>query len=380
MSGHSASGSHAPIFLRQTQLPCPVPTLNPIIQRAPVEQPVAQSISPDEVFVIPQPDPTRQISMPDEEDDPALDLTEDGVADDPDDFAPGPGDGELEDDSSDLPIGRCPPPPYVMDGFRVQSELIKSLNNMTKGTNFYSERSSFWLPRKDTFFFFQSPAVSPTLLYNPRFFYWDPLLLVDHIPCPMSGCSGHLIHHAYTKRPRGVIDLEDRFWLIGYRYRCNACRPVKTFQSWHPDVMAKLPRSLVAEFPAHLSHRSGMSTGLFAFMRCCFQNGMGARQFSDAINVMHRRKYEMLEVQYIRIIHKRSSAAQWMDKTFPPFPQFTDRGPHGLHAIIPSARWYRNMYDKFMESHEKEFDQHTALLSCHGCAIDHSFKVCAIMF
>ncbi len=66
--------------------------------------------------MLPQPDPTQQISLPDEND-PALNLTEDGVADDSDDFAPGPGDGELEDDSSDLPIGRRPPPPYVMDSF-----------------------------------------------------------------------------------------------------------------------------------------------------------------------------------------------------------------------------------------------------------------------
>jgi hypothetical protein len=34
------------------------------------------------------------------------------------------------------------------------------------------------------------------------------------------------------------------------------------------------------------------------------------------------------------------------------------------------------MYDNFIEYHLPSFDQHTALLSARGCAIDHSFKVC----
>ncbi|KAF8223909.1 hypothetical protein L208DRAFT_1411170 [Tricholoma matsutake] len=37
---------------------------------------------------------------------------------------------------------------------------------------------------KDTFFLLQSLNITSTLLFNPRFLYWDPLLLVDQIACP----------------------------------------------------------------------------------------------------------------------------------------------------------------------------------------------------
>jgi hypothetical protein len=350
--------------------------------------------------VIPQPDPTQRLSL-DDEDDLLNELTEDGVADDPDDFAIG--DSEItEDDTSPLPIGRRPPPPFVMKCFEAVLTYIKSVNDFKENKHFYRVLGSFWVPRRDTFFLYHLQNISPTLLYNPRFFYWDPLLLVDCICCPEKDCLGKMKRHGYSKRPRGIIDFEDRFWLVGVRYQCNTC--ATTYQSWDLRIMQNIPQSLAMEFPAHLSHRSGASTAVFAMMRTCFQNGMGAKQFSDivrsptlykqirscieaghesisdSINVLHRRRYEMLEVQYLRMIRDRAGMTQWVDKTFLPFPPFTDRGEHGLHPIVPSARWFRDMYDKFMESHEKEFDQHQALLPCRGAAIDHSFKVCGYIF
>ena len=219
------------------------------------------------------------------------------------------------------------------------------------------------------------------MLYNLHFFYWDPLLLVDHIPCPNrdsengAWCSGWLTRHGYLSCPRSVVDLEDRFWLIGVCYKCNKCTPAVTFQSWEYQVLWQLPHSLSMEFPAYLTHQSGVSNSTFAMMQCCFQNGMGTKQFSDAINVMHWHWYEMLEVQYLRSIHEKSGLAGWLGKTFPPFPAFMDRLKVGVHAVIPSGQWFRDIYDKFIESHEAEFDQHTTQLSACGCAIDHSYKV-----
>jgi hypothetical protein len=34
------------------------------------------------------------------------------------------------------------------------------------------------------------------------------------------------------------------------------------------------------------------------------------------------------------------------------------------------------MYDRFIEEHKEELEQHTAMLSAEICAIDHSHKVC----
>lgn len=152
----------------------------------------------------------------------------------------------------------------------------------------------------------QEYDISPSTLFNPRFFYWDPLILVEYIKCPNinhgAPCSGHLIRHSHATRPRRIVDLEDVFWLIGPRYRCSACSPTATFQSWNLGVLRNLPEPLATEFPAHLSHRSGVSNGVFSMMQRCFQNGMGAKQFSDSLNTLHCRRYEMLEVQYLQTI------------------------------------------------------------------------------
>ena len=95
-----------------------------------------------------------------------------------------------------------------------------------------------------------------------------------------------------------------------------------TFQSWDAKIIERLPVDLALEFPAQLSPWSGITLSTFHFMPSCFQNGMGAKQFSDSLRVQH--------------LHK---------------------------------------YDDFIEKHEMDFNQHTAMLSGDICALDHSLKV-----
>ena len=104
---------------------------------------------------------------------------------------------------------------------------------------------------------------------------------------------------------------------------------------------------------------------------------MGAKQFSDSLHVMHRWHYEMLEVQYLQTIQARVTASVSFGQLFKPFPLFDEKGDQGLNTIIPSVQWCRNIYDNFIEAHEHEYHQHTALLSSEVMAIDHSFKVCS---
>ena len=67
--------------------------------------------------------------------------------------------------------------------------------------------------------------------------------------------------------------------------------------------MARLPKQLFDQFPAHLSHRSGVSAQAFALSRCCLENGMGTKQVSDTFNVLHRRRYDLWESAYICTAH-----------------------------------------------------------------------------
>ena len=358
------------IFQRRAHVP-PVPHTTPNISSSQSIQP-SQCI-PESQF-LPQSDPTHSLAdLQDLDDlDPEDDsnFLEDGVNDDVDDFFPMEESG-LEDETSTLASGQRPPPPFVMRAFKKAMDLIQSC----PPGGFYQKYCSFWLPHRDIFFNLQNPNLIPEMLWAPRWFYWDPLSIVRKIKCPVTpSCGGCLVHHQNPTRPRTVVDIEDRFWLIGGRYRCNGCR--STFMSWDRRVMARLPKQLSDQFPAHLSHCSGVSAQAFALSRCCLENGMGTKQVSDTFNVLHRRRYNLWESAYIRTAHSYVDSG----RTFPPFPPFEDNNEYGFHPYIPSARWYRDAYDKLIALHEQEFDQYTALLPSRGIAIDHSFKVSLLVF
>jgi hypothetical protein len=220
----------------------------------------------------------------------------------------------------------------------------------------------------------------PQSLFKARFFLWDPEPLCHGgIACP--NCSMKLRRHGHIHIPRRCVDLDGQFWIIGFRYHCPNCKPnlspglTATFQSWDNRILAVLPRELSAEFPARLSHRSGMSASVFKFMRSCFQNGMGAKQFSDALQVQHLEMYDQLTLQYLNYLaHRQSISGMQGEKyeAFLPYDDYSSKGPHGF---VPSSQWLRDMYDQFIEENQDRLNQHTGMLSAEICAIDHSHKV-----
>ncbi|KAL6304628.1 hypothetical protein BKA93DRAFT_718075, partial [Sparassis latifolia] len=122
--------------------------------------------------------------------------------------------------------------------------------------------------------------------------------------------------------------------------------------------------------------RSGISLRVFGILRSCFQNGMGAKQFSDALRVQHLCHYDNLHLQYLQFLQGRRIIAEWpRDQIFLPFLPFDDTSLDGFHGFVPSSQWLRDMYDQFMEEHASEINQHTAMLSGEICTIDHSHKI-----
>lgn len=149
-----------------------------------------------------------------------------------------------------------------------------------------------------------------------------------------------------------------------------------TFRSWDKRILAVLPRALALEFPAVLSHRSGLSKGAFGIMRSCFQSGMGPKQFSDALHMQHLRCHDILHLQYLHSLTTQNITtclSQWSFEVFLPFNDVSPK--HGFNGFVPSAQWLRDIYNHFIESHQQELNQHMALLSAEVCAIDHSHKV-----
>jgi hypothetical protein len=168
--------------------------------------------------------------------------------------------------------------------------------------------------------------------------------------------------------------------MIGYRYRCRTCVHPKTkkqtitYRSWDSRILAVLPPHLAAEFPARLSHRSGISNTLFSWVRSCFAKGMGGKQVSDAIQEQHLLRYDYTRLQYFNVLCSRTLDG-WVGKKYNDFPPFNDNSPNGPRNFLPCAQWLWDMYSQFMEAHRNSINQHTAMRSATIIAIDHSHKV-----
>ena len=281
-------------------------------------------------------------------------------------------DGDVIADSASRQRAVKPLPPAVKDAYQKALEFLKQTSGPKSKPKLYEVLQTFWIPRKANYFLLHGKSKPcPEQLYNYRWFYWDPDHLVEGgLKCP--NCNNPLDRHGFT-RPRRVVDLEDVYYMIGQRHLCRHCHHPRTnkrsvtFNSWDSRIIQKLPPALAAEFPAWLSHRNAIADSALAVMRTCFQYGMGSKQFSNCLQVLHHRRFDTMHVQYLHAILSRIDPDPSI--FYQPFGIFTDWG------FIPSSQWLRGMYDKLIEVHGVEIDQKCAMLPAEIVSIDHNHKV-----
>ncbi|KAE9391009.1 ribonuclease H-like protein [Gymnopus androsaceus JB14] len=265
---------------------------------------------------------------------------------------------------------------------KLQAESSQRINKLPT----LYQNQSFWFPQEALWFCLKKANLTPQDCYDLDFFLWDPeCLLPDGIQCPNKNCTAKLWQHGNIPYPRRVVDISHTFWIIGYRYLCPTCRnsssdpwPQSTFQSWDEHIINQLPKPLAAEFPVHLTQRSAISKKTFQFMCSCFQNGMGAKQFSNSLLIQHLEGYDELQLAYLQTVATRPARNAVTGEPLPkfiPFPPFHDRSQDGFHGYIPSSQWLHDIFDSFIENHTAAFNQHMAMLTGNVCAIDHSFKL-----
>ncbi|EKM74042.1 hypothetical protein AGABI1DRAFT_16655, partial [Agaricus bisporus var. burnettii JB137-S8] len=334
---------------------------------------------PVTVQIVPEEDPQRSI------DNTALqtDGDDDGLGDglgegDDEDEDEDNADDDVEGQSTSQPLR--PLPPWLMNAF---NERVKEASNRNADgvPRLYSDRQTFWFQEKATYFILENTShVLPMQLYNPRFFLWDPQALYKSLPCP--NCARPLHRSQIIPRPRRCVDFHSTFYLIGYRYRCRSCcnprtgKQSVTFRSWDSRIIHRLPAHLAAEFPCRLTHRSALAESVLTWMRSCFQNGMGSKQFSDALRVQHVLAYDDLHLRYLEFLARRQfTLGDLLGRKYETFLPFDDRSPKGRHGFVPSSPWLRDVYDEFIENHQHEINQQTAMLPANICSIDHSHNI-----
>ncbi|KAJ7227493.1 hypothetical protein GGX14DRAFT_347896 [Mycena pura] len=293
----------------------------------------------------------------------------------------GLGEEEEDDENAKTPSHKPFPDWFQQTVKALLDELKYDLEETTAAKSRHYLAGTFWLPRKPAWFALGRMNVKPTDLFLPDFFIWDPMSLLGGtagIVCPECN-SRHLTRDGVVERPRRVVDIDTCFWIVGYTYACRkrsgGCGV--RFRSWDQRVLGRVPLPLAAEFPAHLTWRSGLSTRAFGVVRSFFQHGMGAEEVADLFRMQHLRRYDEIRLQYLRTKVKQMNLP---GKTYEPFLPFDDHSASGFHGFTPSGQWLRDVYDDFIETYRDVLNQHTAMLPARICAIDHSHKLAKHVF
>jgi hypothetical protein len=309
--------------------------------------------------------------------------------DDTEDVEPLPDDGDSEEtgDTTTTPSmsnSRTSIPLWLTEKYKDLLEQLKQEinSNSSRQPSCYDRNQFTITPKNPIFAAAHQVQPSLTLFYEPEWFIWLPHLF-GTIPCPACKASNRqttngntvmLRCHGWPNAPRRVVDIEYTSYIVGYRYQCAQCR--KTYQSWSPAILRVLTPSLASQFTFQLTYRCGITSRLMAYLRACFQRGVGPTPFAEMIRTFHIRRYEQLASLYYELIALRLNSPLQLWGQLPKHQRFgawNDRG--GYAGYVPSGRYFGGLYNLFIESHSNEIDQHMAMLSCRILTIDHSFKV-----
>jgi hypothetical protein len=224
----------------------------------------------------------------------------------------------------------------------------------------------------------RSPKPSPSPFYATDIFVWMPdRQLGFDIPCPSCG-KLETIGHGKSDFRR-VIGLDRHYFLVSSRRRCNACSA--SFLLHDRKVIASLPTFVQSDFPAWLTHRSGLDITVVQLMRSCFNSSMGPSSFAELLRENHTRRYHHLCRHYYSILHKRMErqfnmgdiSRHLFNHSFESFSTFSDS--KGYNGYLPSANYLSHVYLEYAGNIREFLDRDIMKRDSSILKMDHSFKV-----
>jgi hypothetical protein len=260
----------------------------------------------------------------------------------------------------------------------------------------YAKNSSFWVEPKDPIFALAHHKFNVPGLFMPRIFLWLPHFFVKKLLCPSCDSEKALEKNGIA-RPRRIVDLDQCYWLVTWRYQCrHGCK--QHFQGWSSSLIGTLPRSVQNSFPAVLSYCSAISHGLAQVLQVCYQHKMGAAGVRALLIELHTRRFDRLCLQYletaleVEILHRESQTTNstrkdiWqstLDKSFTFKQQVLQAlGPfryrEGYCGFVPSKHYLKTLYNKLADDGTPAADQLTSLYPLTQLSIDDSYKVCDV--
>ena len=288
------------------------------------------------------------------------------------------------------------PPAGAVEAYlaSVKDKVVQELNGNALPLIYQS--GSFWIHPPDAYFGLSnstksSGGLAPLPLYQPRVFVWLPHLLDRQsiLTCQNHECSYYkdskhpLTFKAWNDNPvaRRVVDIKDNYYILTQRMQCRksgsgttGCG--KTMNLYDPLILDQLNPGLVAEFPAFLTHRSGIDKTLMTLIRAGIAHRVSSNAWSNILRELHIRDHDIKEMKYLQAVSNAQKIHQKMGnppKEYEPFSGFKDR--NGYCGFAPSQWFINNIYMDYMKHMRPILDQCMAALSGLILKWDHSFKL-----
>ena len=159
----------------------------------------------------------------------------------------------------------------------------------------------------------------PGYFFRPRIFVWAPHETFPEFSIKCPKCSQILKPKGWPEAPRLIYGLNFTYLLfarvyvwfilkicINYfiiRYSCSntSCNTGKVLSS-NADFLARMPKYAQYEFPAVLTHRSGVDKDVVHMLKSCIGDGMGPTKLARMIRENYTRLWAERSHQYINVV------------------------------------------------------------------------------
>ncbi|KAJ7719511.1 hypothetical protein B0H16DRAFT_1897139 [Mycena metata] len=159
--------------------------------------------------------------------------------------------------------------------------------------------------------------------------------------------------HGWNHNPvaRRVVNLDSCYYILSKRIKCDSCK--KSCSLYEDKILAQLPQDLANEFPAFLTHRSGIDKTLVTLIRSGIAQGTTAHGWERILRELHVRNRDLAEQEYLHAL--KNCPASQLPVPLVPFSSFGDKE---AYAGFAPSRWYINsVYTDYMSYVKPHQDQ-----------------------
>lgn len=158
------------------------------------------------------------------------------------------------------------------------------------------------------------------------------------------------------------------------RYICSAHCNAPSYSGLSPQIIQSLPLRFQADFPAILTHKSGISKNLAKLMRPLFQHGIGPHRFSKVLRIANTERYDEIQLQYyVALDEARTNGQSYFIPINTEFSKFGDKTKY--NGYNPTSNYISYVYSSIVKEIRPFMDQLMSFLDGIILKGDHSFKV-----